>query len=144
MIMTNYWDKIGRKLNKKERFNYVNERIDVIMEELGLEGPTGTIPPVDEEEEETPEVATGDLKVTVKNEDAETVEGCTITLTDETEHEYTGTTVSAGGCTIREIPVGEYSVFLAKEGYKDSQAEDITIQAGENTIEFVLKNEDKL
>ena len=28
MIMTNYWDKIGRKLNKKERFNYMNNRID--------------------------------------------------------------------------------------------------------------------
>ena len=26
--MTNYWYETGRKLNKKERFNYVNNRID--------------------------------------------------------------------------------------------------------------------
>lgn len=26
--MTNYWNETGRKLNKKERFNYVNNRID--------------------------------------------------------------------------------------------------------------------
>ena len=28
--MTNYWETVGRKLNKKERFNYTNERIDEI------------------------------------------------------------------------------------------------------------------
>ena len=144
MVMTNYWDKIGRKLNKKERFNYVNNRIDAIREELDLEGPSGETPTVKVEEEEIPEPLTGDLKVTVKNADEETVDGCTVTLTNETEQEYTGTTGRAGGCTIREIPVGEYSVILTKEGYKDSQAEDITIQVGENTIEFVLNDEDKL
>ena len=142
--MTNYWDKIGRKLNKKERFNYVNNRIDAIIEELGLneetENPTQTSTD-DENLSGTDE--TGELKVTVKDNNGGTVEGCTVTLTD-TEHEYTGTTGSAGGCTIRDIPVGAYTPVLTKEGYDESQRDEITIQAGENTIEFILQEANNL
>ncbi|MCC9261558.1 MAG: carboxypeptidase-like regulatory domain-containing protein [Methanobrevibacter woesei] len=45
------------------------------------------------------------------------IENVTVTLKDAEEQEYSGTTGSAGGCTIQNVPPGEYSVTATAAGY---------------------------
>lgn len=47
------------------------------------------------------------------------VESATVTLTGADEQEYNGTTGSAGGCTIQNVPPGEYSVTATAAGYEE-------------------------
>lgn len=47
------------------------------------------------------------------------IESVTVTLKDAEEHEYSGTTGSAGGCTIQNVPPGEYSVTATAAGYEE-------------------------
>ena len=44
------------------------------------------------------------------------IEGATVTLIDSEEEEYTGTTGSAGGCTIKDVPEGTYTVTATATG----------------------------
>ena len=42
-----------------------------------------------------------------------TIEGATVTIGD-----ITGVTGSAGGCTLRNVPIGEATVIITADGYK--------------------------
>ena len=45
------------------------------------------------------------------------LENVNVTLTDADDNEYNGKTGSAGGCTISNVPEGEYEVVASKTGY---------------------------
>lgn len=47
------------------------------------------------------------------------IESATVTLTGADEQEYSGTTGSAGGCTIQNVPHGEYTVNATAAGYEE-------------------------
>lgn len=66
-------------------------------------------------------VATRSVSVSVKDGDDDTISGASVTLTDTTDSSktYTGTTGSAGGCTISNVPDGSYNVKSEKTGYDD-------------------------
>ena len=71
----------------------------------------------------TPELVTVAVSVT---DGTDGIEGAEVTLIDAEENEYTGTTGSAGGCNIKDVPEGTYSVTATATGYTDYEsAEDV-------------------
>lgn len=67
-----------------------------------------------------PDVEVTPENVSVSVTDSESsagIENVTVTLKDAEEQEYSGTTGSAGGCTIQNVPPGEYSVTATAAGY---------------------------
>lgn len=72
----------------------------------------------------------------------EAIQGVSITLTDTTDSTktFTGTTGSAGGCTISEVPLGTYTVEATKEGYTDYE-DEITVTAETTTLAIEMEEE---
>ena len=58
------------------------------------------------------------------------VENATVAIGD-----VTGTTGSAGGCSLQNIPDGEQTVTVTKEGYKDYTS---TITVSEESTSFTV------
>ena len=58
------------------------------------------------------------------------VENATVAIGD-----VTGTTGSAGGCSLQNIPDGEQTVTVTKEGYEDYTG---TITVSENNTSFTV------
>ncbi len=68
--------------------------------------------------------------------DGETaIQGATVTI-----DEITGTTGSAGGCTLHNVPDGENSVTVTAEGYT-SKTETITVSESDTTFTISLVQE---
>lgn len=66
------------------------------------------------------EVTPENVSVSVTDSESSTgIESVTVTLTDAEEQEYSGTTGSAGGCTIQNVPSGEYTVTATAAGYNE-------------------------
>lgn len=63
--------------------------------------------------EGNPEITTKTISFSV-NDGTDAIQGATVTVDGKT-----GTTGSAGGCSINEITNGEYTVTVTKEGYED-------------------------
>lgn len=71
----------------------------------------------------------------------EPVEGAVVTLTDSTDDSktYTGTTGSAGGCNITNVPAGTYVVTAVATGMEDYTAsDDLTITDEDVTLEIEM------
>ena len=88
----------------------------------------------DSEEEVTPE--TVNITVTVlDNSDDDPIEGAIVTIGDVTCSNGTG---SAGGCTLRDVAIGEgVTVTVTAEGYTDySGTVDITSETTSMTIKL--------
>lgn len=81
--------------------------------------------------EENPE--TYDLTFTVTDADG-AVEGASVTVDNKT-----GTTGSAGGCTVKGVAKGEQTVVVSKTGYNDYSS-NITVSAND-TVSVVLTKE---
>lgn len=81
--------------------------------------------------EENPE--TYDLTFNVTDADG-AVEGASVTVDNKT-----GTTGSAGGCTIKGVAKGEQTVVVSKTGYNDYSS-NITVSAND-TVSVVLTKE---
>lgn len=79
-------------------------------------------------------IEVGDVKVTVTDGE-NPIESASVVITDT---EFTATTGSAGGCTIRNVPLGEYTIEASKDGYING-LEDLTVTAGENPITITLE-----
>lgn len=80
----------------------------------------------------TPEPVTRDLSFTI-NDGTDPIEGATVTI-----DEKTGTTGSAGGCTITGVEEGTgISVEVAKEGYT-TKTETITVDAEHTSFTISL------
>lgn len=108
----------------------------VSVEFAGYETYTGTITINSEEvlESVTLSVLTGDVKITVTDGE-NPIGSASVSITDTT---FTATTGSAGGCTIRNVPLGEYTIEVGKTGYISS-LEDLTVNVGENPITITLE-----
>lgn len=84
---------------------------------------------------------TGNVSVTVKDEEGNPLQGVDVIIGDEnTGEEYEGTTGSAGGCNITNIPVRTWNLLGIKEGYEQYYG-NITVVAGNNRAEIVMVKE---
>ena len=82
------------------------------------------------EDEEIPEITTTDIAVTV-TDGTDPVSNVDVILEDAEEQQYTGKTGDQGGCNIKNVPLGTYSVVASATGYQDYEgtlivAEDTT------------------
>ena len=81
------------------------------------------------DDNEVEEVTTRTLNFTV-NDSNGSVEGAAVVIGD-----VTGTTGSAGGCSLQNISDGEHTVTVTKEGYEDYTG---TITVSENNTSFTV------
>ena len=105
---------LKQRSNPRELFNIIMTQIDKAKgnTEQSFEGES------DEgmEEDEPLEVAT--VSVTVRDTEDNPVGNAKVTLTND-ETIYTGTTGSAGGCNIKNVPYGNYTVDCTADDYND-------------------------
>ena len=127
--MKDYWSELqlNECWSEKERYNilmtYIDEKLSVTE-----------VP----EEEEEPQLSSISVSVTDGNDGVGNID---VVLTDGT-NEYTGKTGNAGGCSIKNVPYGEYTVQVEAEGYEDyedtftvnSEEADLNIQLVPETV----------
>lgn len=65
------------------------------------------------------------------------IESATVTLIGADEQEYSGTTGSAGGCTIQNVPPGEYTVTATATGYNEYTG-SFTVSATSKTLNISM------
>lgn len=78
-------------------------------------------------------VTTYNISVSV-TDGTDPLENVDVTLSDG-ENEYSGRTGSAGGCTISNVPEGEYDVVASKTGYTEYAG---TIAVSENNTNLAI------
>jgi len=125
MTDIDYWSKLklDECWSKKERFNIM---MTYLMSETG--NGEGLV-----EEEELSIV-----HVTVKDNDSEPIENANVIIHNSgTNQDYEGTTDKAGGCNIRDVPYGEYSIRVVAEGYTESE-DTLTVDSDEINTEITL------
>lgn len=84
------------------------------------------------------EVTPENVSVSVTDSESSTgIESVTVTLEDAEEQEYTGTTGSAGGCTIQNVPPGEYTVTATATGYNEYTG-SFTVSATSKTLNISM------
>lgn len=84
------------------------------------------------------EVTPENVSVSVIDSESSTgIESVTVTLEDAKEQEYTGTTGSAGGCTIQNVPPGEYTVTATATGYNE-YTDSFTVSATSKTLNISM------
>lgn len=114
--------------------NYVTNRL---VKELVDKNQKDYVPPEEEEQEE--EVLTGNIGITVKDEEKNPIQGVKGVLSKNGEEtDFTCTTGQAGGCNIKDVPYGNYSIEFTKEGYI-TQTKDITINSDSLVLEITLE-----
>ena len=89
----------------------------------------------------TPPAETVDIAVSVSDKTSEDpIAGASVTITDTTDSSitFTGTSGSAGGCTLSEVPLGTYTVEATKEGYTDYE-DEITVTAETTTLAIIME-----
>lgn len=89
--------------------------------------------PEPEENPETPQTRT--LNFVVKDSSDNGVSGATVNV--DGEQGLTGTTGSAGGCTVANIPDGEHTVTVIADGYV-TYTETITVSSTDTTFTITL------
>ena len=115
-----------------ERLKIINSHYDVLKnhfkkelnEEIEDEEPADAeeessdedIEEASEDIAETPEVQTADISVSVNDDEGKPVQGAKVILSSE-EDDFVGNTGSAGGCTIKSVPFGDYEVETRAEDY---------------------------
>lgn len=137
--MKDYWNDLSLReaWSKRERFNFIMNHIN---EKLGESSNTGSNTGPGDEETEAP-VTTSDIRISVKDDAGKGIGSASVTVSQNgSEVTYTGVTGSAGGCTVRNVPLGNYVISADAEGYISS-VDDFTVTAGENVFEVVLEDE---
>ena len=90
--------------------------------------------------EPTPVVETTNIAVSV-DDGENAVEEATVVLTDTTDNTktFTGTTGSAGGCTLSNVTFGTYTVTATCTGYENyTGAETLTVTSETTTLNISL------
>ncbi len=82
---------------------------------------------------------TCDISVSVVDEEDNPVANADVSVYDKGDP-YDGTTGSAGGCTIRNVPYGTYTIEAVAEGFEFT-VESITVDASEMSRKLVLIHE---
>lgn len=92
-----------------------------------------------QQEETVVEPTTYDISVSVKDAGETAIQGATVTLTDSTDNTktFTGTSGSAGGCTIKPT-AGTYVVTAVCEGYEDYTAQENLVVSENGSLAIVL------
>ena len=88
-------------------------------------------------EETKTEIVTTDILVSVNDDAGNPVQGANVILSDD-EEDYVGTTGSAGGCTIKNVPVGNYEVEARASEYIP-YLNGFDVEDGENVLYITLK-----
>ena len=138
--MKDYWKDLSLReaWSKRERFNfilnYLDEKLDSSSEQTNEE-------PVEEPTAEpVEEPVTVNISVHVKDSEDNGINGALVEIYQENNDPYTGTTGTAGGCTVRNVPIGDYSIRVSAEDYITS-VDDLTVIDGENNVEIILELE---
>ena len=84
----------------EKRHDYLTDFLNEVLE-------------LEDDEEETPQVTTRDLSITV-DDGQNAVSGVSVAIGD-----ITGTTGPAGGCTLKGVADGEHTITATKEGYTE-------------------------
>lgn len=137
--MKDYWNELSlrERWSKRERFNFIINHI----EEKSGSGNSNKEPVTEEPVIEEPTVeVTSNITVSVKDDEGNGINGAIVEVIANNTTLFTGKTGSAGGCTIRDVPIGDYSIQTSAEGYILS-IDDYTVINGENTFEVVLEEE---
>ncbi len=90
------------------------------------------------DEPETEKVQTYDIIVSVSDEMDKPVQAASVELSNE-DLKFTGTTGSAGGCTIKNVPEGNYTVETKALEYL-TDVDVFTVDDSENLLFVTLKN----
>ena len=72
------------------------------------------------------------------------VVGASVTLAGMDGTEYTGTTGSAGSCTIKDVPNGTYHVIVRCDGYVDTDPVQIEISDENNSLSIIMTKETEI
>jgi len=131
--MKDYWNELSFKerISKQERFNFILNYLDEQLADGEPEGKTNDM--ADEDDLDV----TSDISVHVTDSDEQPIQDATVSLDGTDFHCTTGT---RGGCTIRNVPLGDYDVTTTKEGYIDD-VDDITVIDGDNSLEITLEHD---
>ena len=80
-----------------------------------------------------------DISVSV-SDGTDPIQGVAVTLTDVTDETktYTGTSGSAGGCTLNDVALGEYTVSATKEGYSE-YTDSLTVTEETDSLEIEME-----
>lgn len=94
---------------------------------------------VETDSEPAVEPTTYDISVSVKDAEDTAIQGATVTLTDSTDNTktFTGTSGSAGGCTIKPT-AGTYVVTATCEGYENYTANENLVVSENGSLAIVL------
>lgn len=122
----------GRKLNPFKTASVIQDHEDRIA---ALEGnDSSDVDDVDASiEDNVQQTVTRNISFTVKDRIDEAVNGATVTIGS-----ITGTTGSAGGCTLHDVEDGTQSVTVTKEGYV-SKTESISVSSESTSFTIVLE-----
>ena len=128
--MNDYWSDLNlvQKWSKRERFNYI---LTYLHSNLDSGKPKEENKP-----EEPAVVKKGNISVHVTDTENEAIQGAVVVLSDNT-NEYTCTTGKAGGCSMNDVPVGNYECTTEAEEYITS-VDDYVVVEGDNTLNIEL------
>lgn len=127
--MVDYWSKL--KLNEcwseKQRYNIL---LNTINERINGKSPSNT------STTNTDTVSIGEVIVSVIDDDNEGVGNVDVSLSN-TVNEYSTRTGSKGGCTLKNVEFGEYTVTASCDGYATYE-DTITVDSAEYVLNIVL------
>ena len=97
----------------------------------------------DEDSEQEPLLYS--ISVSVKDEDEDPIGSAVVTLTDSTDSDktYTGTTGSAGGCTITNVPEGTYNVTATATDYENYEGSEALVVDGAETLNITMTDSEE-
>lgn len=107
--------------------NYITNRL---IKEAVDKNQKGYVPPEEEKDEE--KITVADISVTAKNTLDEPIENAIVTLIKD-ENSYSGKTGTAGGCTIKDVPLGTYDVLATVDTYINVE-QQFTVEAENNNL----------
>lgn len=125
----------GRKLNPFATAKVLQEHEDRLTALEGEETSSNETPSGNDSQEQTPSdpqeqtLTIRDISITV-DDGTDPVEGATVSIGT-----ITGTTGSAGGCTLRDVPDGEQTIEVVADGFGDYED---TITVSESNESFTI------
>lgn len=124
--MIDYWNKLklDECWSKKQRYNKIMNFL--------LDGEDAPQDKTDDSDEEK----FSNISVLVTDEDNNPVNQATVTINDGV-NDYVGTTGTAGGCTIKNVPFGNYDVTTTAEGFI-TDIDTLTVNSESMSLEIML------
>lgn len=136
--MKDYWKKLSlnETWSKRERFNYIMNYLEGKISSNNNDNPE----PQEPENPVEPAVTLADINVSIKDDNDNGINGATVEVTKDDNILFSNQTGSAGGCILRDVPIGDYLMHTHADGYIDSY-DDFTVIDGENNFSIVLEEE---